>query len=119
LRDDRIPYLQSPASRHARFETVFTFAATKERTVASPARHRALPDWIVTGKEPVPLDPAFRTQALASRIHAFVMSLIDGKRTIHDMAALFERERLMGRDEAVPAIRQFLIRMYDDARRAG
>jgi uncharacterized protein YbaR (Trm112 family) len=119
LRDDRIPYLQSPASRHARFETVFTFAATKERTVAPPARHRALPDWIVTGKEPVPLDPAFRTQALASRIHAFVMSLIDGKRTIHDMAALFERERLMGRDEAVPAIRQFLIRMYDDARRAG
>ena len=73
----------------------------------------------MTGKEPVPLDPAFRTQMLTSRIYAFVMSLIDGKRTIHDMALLFERERLMPRDEAVPAIRQFLIRMYDDARRAG
>ena len=118
-RAGRIPYLQSPASRHGRLETVFTFAATKVCAAAPPARHRALPDWIVTGKEPVPLDPAFRTQMLTSRIYAFVMSLIDGKRTIHDMALLFERERLMPRDEAVPAIRQFLIRMYDDARRAG
>ena len=50
-----IPYMCSPASRHGRREKVFTFSAYKEREAGEIARHRALPDWIVTGKEPVPL----------------------------------------------------------------
>lgn len=112
-----IPYMCSPASRHGRRERVFTFAAYKERAVDVPPRHRALPDWIVTGKEPVPLLPAFRAQAMTTQIYAFVMSLIDGKRTLKDMAALLEKQRLMSRDEAEPAIRNFLTRMYDDAQK--
>jgi hypothetical protein len=110
-----IPYMDSPASRHGRRETVFTFSALKSRTVARPPRHRALPDWIVTGREPVPLSAAFQAQAVSTRIYAFVMSLIDGKRSLNDMAAVFEAQRLMPRDEAAAAIRLFLIRMYEDA----
>lgn len=112
-----IPYMCSPASRHGRRERVFTFAAYKEREVESPPRYRALPDWIVTGKEPVPLLPAFRTQAMTTQIYAFIMSLIDGKRTLADMALLLEKQRLMNRDEAEPAIRSFLTKMYDDAQK--
>ena len=52
-----IPYMCSPASRHGRRERVLTFAAYKQRDGAPPRRHLALPDWIVTGKEPVPLTP--------------------------------------------------------------
>lgn len=110
-----IPYMDSPASRHGRRETVFTFSALKSHTVARPPRHRALPDWIVTGREPVPLSAAFQAQAVSTRIYAFVMSLIDGKRSLDDMAAVFEAQRLMPRDEAAAAIRLFLIRMYEDA----
>jgi len=113
-----IPYMCSPASRHGRRERVFTFAAYKEREVEAPTRFRALPDWIVTGKEPVPLLPAFRTQAMTTQIYAFIMSLIDGKRTISDMALLLEKQRLMNSDEAEPAIRSFLIKMYDDAQKS-
>ena len=65
-----------------------------------PARHRALPDWIVTGKEPVPLSPAFRTQAMSTQVYAFIMSLIDGKRSIQDMAVVLEKQQLMTRVEA-------------------
>jgi hypothetical protein len=61
-----IPYMCSPASRHGRQEKVFTFSACKEHRVAAPNRHRALPDWIVTGREAVPLSPAFRTQAMST-----------------------------------------------------
>jgi hypothetical protein len=43
------------------------------------------------------------------------MSLIDGKRSLNDMAAVLEAQRLMPRDEAAAAIRLFLIRMYEDA----
>lgn len=117
--EQTIPYMCSPASRHGRQERVFTFSATKQKDGPDVSRHRALPDWIVTGKESVPLSPAFRTQAMTTQIYAFMMSLIDGKRSIVDMADVMESQRLMTRDEAIPAIRQFLIRMHDDAGKAG
>jgi SAM-dependent methyltransferase/uncharacterized protein YbaR (Trm112 family) len=112
-----IPYMCSPASRHGRREKVFTFSAYKEKDVKAPPRHRALPDWIVTGKEPVPLLQSFRTQAMTTQIYAFIMSLIDGKRSIEDMAVVLEKQRLMSHAEAVPAIREFLKKMFDDANR--
>jgi glycerol-3-phosphate O-acyltransferase len=117
-REQSIPYMCSPASRHGRQETVFTFSACKTENVKAPARHKALPDWIVTGKEPVPHLQSFRSQAMSTQIYAFIMSLIDGKRTISDMAQLLEQQKLMTRQEAEPAIRTFLTRMYDDSQRS-
>ena len=111
-----IPYMCSPASRHGRQERVFTFSAYKERDGDKVGRHKALPDWLVTGKEPVPQTASFRTQAMTTQIYSFIMSLIDGKRSIRDMAAVLEKQRLMTRDEAEPAIRSFLTKMYDDSR---
>lgn len=116
-REESIPYMCSPASRHGRQETVFTFSATKIASAAAIARHKALPDWIVTGKEAVPLLQSFKTQALSTQIYSFIMSLIDGKRTITDMATVLEQQKLMTSKEAVPAIRNFLIRMYEDSKK--
>lgn len=116
--DEReIPYLCSPASRHARRERVVTWSAVKRRNARKAPRYHALPDWLVRGTEPVPLSESFRTQATATRIHAFLMSLIDGRRSLKDMAKLVVEQRLMSPAEAEPAIRSFLIKMHDDARR--
>jgi uncharacterized protein YbaR (Trm112 family)/ubiquinone/menaquinone biosynthesis C-methylase UbiE len=112
-----IPYMCSPASRHGRQEKVFSFSAYKERNAEKAPRHRALPDWIVTGKEPVPLTQSFRSQAMTTQIYSFMMSLIDGKRTIKDMAVVLEKQKLMTREEAEPAIRSFLTKMYDDSQK--
>jgi len=112
-----IPYMSSPASRHGRQERVFTFSTYKERSVDKPPRHTALPDWIVTGKEPVPLSPSFRQQAMTTQIYSFIMSLIDGKRSIKDMAVVLENQKLMTKEEAEPAIRSFMTKMYDDSKR--
>lgn len=112
-----IPYMCSPASCHGRQETVFTFSAIKTEDAAKPGRHKALPDWIVIGNEPVPLLPSFKTQTLSTQIYSFIMSLVDGKRSIGDMAKLLEQKELMSRKEAEPAIRNFLTRMYDDSQR--
>jgi hypothetical protein len=54
---------------------------------------------------------------MTTQIYSFIMSLIDGKRSIEDMAKILEQQKLMSRQEAVPAIRSFLMRMYDDAQR--
>jgi ubiquinone/menaquinone biosynthesis C-methylase UbiE/uncharacterized protein YbaR (Trm112 family) len=112
-----IPYMCSPVSRHGRQERVFTFSAYKERAVEPAPRHRALPDWIVTGNDPVPLTPSFRTQAMTTQIYSFIMSIIDGKRSIKDMAIVLEKQKLMTRAEAEPAIRSFLTKMYDDSQK--
>ncbi len=54
---------------------------------------------------------------MTTQIYSFIMSLIDGKRSIRDMAVVLEKQRLMSKEEAIPAIRSFLTKMYDDAQR--
>lgn len=115
--ETRIPYMSSPASRHGRSESVVTIAAKKTGKAPKVPRYEALPDWLVKGDTPVPLTDSFRMQTMSTRIHAFVMSMIDGKRSLQDMATLMEEQKLMTRDEAIPTIRSFLIKMYDDSRR--
>src|SRR5690606_3467481 len=63
-----IPYMCSPASRHARRERTVTWSAVKQRAVKRQARYQALPEWLVRGTDPVPLSESFRTQAATTRI---------------------------------------------------
>jgi len=112
----RIPYMSSPASRHSRYETAVTWAADKNRDSDKPPRHNALPDWIVKGEQPVPLLQSFQMETMQTRIFAFIMSMIDGKRTLNDMAKILVDKRLMTTEEAGPAIRGFLIKMYENSR---
>ncbi len=111
-----IPYMCSPASRHGRREEVVTFRAARRHDVAQPERHVALPDWLVTGKDPVPMLPHFQMQTLTSRVQLFILSLIDGKRTLADMASTMEAQQLMTRAEAEPALRSFFERLYEESR---
>jgi hypothetical protein len=81
----------------------------------------ALPDWIVKCNEPAPLQPSFCQQAISTRVHAFVMAMIDGCRSITDMARLMEEQHLMTSKEVFPVIREFLIKILDqqNAKRPG
>ena len=94
-----------------------SWSARKHRDVKKVPRYHALPEWLVRGTEPVPLSDAFRAHATATRIHAFLASLIDGRRSIKDMAKLVVEQRLMTAAEAEPALRSFFIRLHDDAKR--
>ena len=114
LREERVPYLESPASRHARIEEVVTFVATKVQDV--PARLRAwLPEWQTSIDAPVPLLPAVSARVLSMRVYAFVASLIDGRRSLRDMAAVLVQERLLPEDEALGAVREFLQRVHAES----
>ena len=89
--------------------------ATKTRRVAAAPRHTALPEWLVQTNQSVPLLDAFRGQATSTQIYAFIMSMIDGKRSVREMAGLLEERRLMPRAEAEASLRAFLTRMYDES----
>ncbi len=117
LQEATIPYMRCPSSRHSRLETVVVWRARKARTVPPPGEHSVLPDWLVHADRPVPLLEDFRVQAVSTRIHAFLMSLIDGRRSLRDIARLLVEQRLMTPQDAEPAVRRFLTRMYEDSRR--
>ena len=116
-RQASIPYMRSPASRHARMETVLAWCVARQRAAAVPAEHSTLPDWLVAGDRPVPLLEDFRMQAVSTRIHAFLMSLVDGKRSVKEMAQVLVEQRLMAPADAEVAVRSFLARMHEDSRR--
>ena len=117
LVEETIPYMCSPASRHARRERVVTWTAVKTKNAKRPPRAQSLPDWLVKGNEPIPLLPSFQTQALTTRVYAFIMSLIGGRRSLKDIATLMVEQQLLAEAEAEPTLRSFLIRMYDDSQR--
>jgi hypothetical protein len=114
-KDTEIPYMCSPASRHSRRETVVSWSATKKTHIKKTARHQSLPDWAVRGQDPIPALEHFRVAAMSTRIHAHIMSLIDGRRSIADIAALLEQQRLMNAREAEASVRGLLIKLFDES----
>lgn len=113
--EDSIPYMASPASRHARVETLLAWSAIKRKSVAAPGEHSTLPSWLLRTDEPVPLLESFRTQAATTRIQGALMGLIDGNRSVSDITNILIENRLMRADDAGPAIRNFLARMHEDS----
>lgn len=117
--EQSIPYMCAPGSRHARLETVVTWCARKVGGAPPRPLEGTLPEWLVMSDLPVPQLEDFKVQAVATRIHAFLMALIDGRRTIRDMAQMLVEQRLMSEEDAEPAVRRFLIRMSEDSRKSG
>ena len=117
--EDSIPYMCSPASRHARLENVVTWCAHKESAAPTVLGEGTMPEWLVQGDRPVPQLDYFKVQAAATRIHAYLMALIDGRRSIRDMARMLVEQRLISAEDAEPAVRRFLIRMSEDSRKGG
>ncbi|MGB7737858.1 MAG: methyltransferase domain-containing protein [Steroidobacteraceae bacterium] len=107
------PYLASPASRHARVEEVVTFAVHKQREAELPLR--PLLPWLADPRHPVPLLPEVADHALALRVRGYVASLVDGRRSMSDIAAKLVEERLLPQAEATGIVRDYLQRLHDEA----
>jgi uncharacterized protein YbaR (Trm112 family) len=114
-RENAMPYMRSPASRHARIESTVAWLANKVAPPAEVPRARLVPDWLLHADKPVPRTRAFEMQAISSRVHAFLLALINGERTMRDMARVLVEQRLMSAHEAEPAIRTFLARLHEES----
>ena len=76
-----VRYLRSPASGHARLESVLSFAAQKRSW--SPTEQASPPAWAVLRHRPIPaFDPPATGHPLLDRVAA----LIDGARSVEDIA---------------------------------
>jgi hypothetical protein len=114
-REASIPYMRSPASRHARIESTISWVANKVGPPSETPRERVLPDWLLQPDKPVPRTPAFEMQAISSRVHAFLLALINGERSMRDMARVLVEQRLMSANEAEAQVRIFLARLHEQS----
>lgn len=112
--EERGPYLCSPHSRYGRQELLHAFAA--EKVAESPAADVTddRPVWLQDLAQPVPALESFQAQAMATQVHAYLMSLIDGERSVIDIAQVLEQRQLMSAREAVPVVQEFLAKMLSE-----
>jgi uncharacterized protein YbaR (Trm112 family) len=115
IRESTLPYMRSPASRHSRLETMVTWVANKASSPAQAPRARVLPDWLRQADLPIPRTREFEMQAISSRVHAFLLAMINGERSMRDMARLLVEQRLMNADEAESQVRLFLTRLHEQS----
>ena len=116
--EQELPYMRSPASRHARQEVVLTYAARKDGEAAPPPPPQALPPWLLDPRVPVPLDPELELHAVASRLQAFTLTLINGERSAADLAGFLVEQKLLGPESALAAVRGLLLRLHEAQRRS-
>ena len=118
VRENTLPYMRSPASRHSRLENVVTWVVRKSGEAAETPRARVLPEWLLQTDRPVPRSPAFEMQAISSRVHAFLLAMINGERSARDMARMLVEQRLMSAEEAEPQVILFLTRLHEESETA-
>lgn len=81
-----IPYLDSPVSGSRRSETVFRFVARKAGEAAAVEIPDAIPPWVANTLTPIPVTPALVALGRTSIFTSGVLSMIDGTRSIVDVA---------------------------------
>ncbi len=111
-----MPYMQSPASAHGRIELVTAFAAKKTGAAAiRPASFVMLPAWL-TGRElPVPRLKSFDTFTIINSILIDTLAMIDGKRTMAELAGIFAAKHGLPVAEAESSVRGFLVKQFEQA----
>ncbi len=114
-RENTIPYMRSPASRHSRLENTVTWVTRKIGAAPELPRRKVLPDWLLQTDKPVPRTRPFEMQQVSSRIHAFLLALINGERSIRDMARMLVEQRLMSAQDAEANVTMFLARLHEES----
>jgi uncharacterized protein YbaR (Trm112 family) len=106
-----LPYLQSPASRHARVEEVAAFTAVKRQKCAPAPERPASWPWLLDRQLPVPALPALEVAGIASRVQGFVLALVDGQRSIDAIAAALVAQGVLPPAQATAAVQAVLERL--------
>jgi len=91
-----LPYFDSPHSGHKRIETVFCFSARKTGEVERVTAPSLVPAWVQDNRAAVPFTAALGELRNKSIFAAGVISLVDGKRSVRDIAKILADKSGMG-----------------------
>lgn len=110
-----VSYLKSPHSTHGRTEEILSFCARKIEDVALPERPHYLPQWLIDTSVPVPAGSEIELRSSNHLLTAQILGLIDGKKTVNQIARKVARQYGLGLAETCHAVRQVLIGIWEEA----
>jgi len=106
-----IPYFDSPVSGSRRTDTVYRFAARKVGEAAPVDIPDPVPPWIRNSLEPIPITPSLISLGRTSMFTTGVLSMIDGQRSIADVARELGRAWGVEPGRLQDELRAFLARL--------
>ncbi len=112
-KDAELPYMRSPVSRHARLERVFLYAADKVRRSDHAPRPDSQAAWLLDHSLPVPSSEQLQLAGEASRIQAILLALVDGQRSIGEIARIVTAQGLLPADEGASAVTGLLEQLHE------
>jgi SAM-dependent methyltransferase len=115
MRQDMVPYLRSDLDAHERSEFVTTFVMEKTGQARAPHPAPMRPAWMLDSSAPVPVPPSGAQQFATLESQAFVISLVDGKRTGLQIAEAVALRYGLQPQDALEAVVSFLMRLEDDS----
>lgn len=113
-----IPYLQSNFDAHRRYETVSmgSWDKTGEPTIAAPTPIDDRAAWLQNTKLPIPALQVFQSSSATHAVMALVLSLVDGRKSLSEIASVIATEHGMTSEDAVEATASFFDRFLKDRR---
>jgi SAM-dependent methyltransferase len=111
----QVPYLQSPSSHHGRVERVHAWVADKTAEAEAPKPETSVPEWLSKGTLPVPHSRELWQTGNASAVQATLIGLVDGKRSLADMAKWMEQTHGIPQAQGLESLRTFFMRLHEES----
>lgn len=106
-----LPVLNSPVSGARRTELVFRFAVRKVTEAGTVELGQPLPPWVVNLSQPIPITPGMVALGRSSMFTAGVLGMIDGNRSVLDVARELGRAWGVDPTRLQDELRAFLARI--------
>ncbi len=108
---EQVEYLKSPHTSLTRQERMWTFSCTKlESTGLSIQRPQLKESWLIHHDHAIPLSSKVQMSLMTHKVPARVFELINGKRSLNQIARVIMQEFQMSEAEAQQALVHFLSR---------
>ncbi len=104
---ERIDYFQSPHSGSSRREEVFCFSARKVGQAPAEPQQSRRADWLLDPRQPIPLTRALQALRRSSVFSVGVLSLVDGQRSLQDLAQALGARWQVPSDTLVDSLRAY------------
>jgi hypothetical protein len=106
-----VPYFHSPHSGAHRTDRIFAFAATKRQDAPALRARPMFAPWLSDTRLPIPVDPAFAGLQKTSILTVGILSMIDGQRSVADIAAALGQQWGVPASVLLTELRPFLARL--------
>lgn len=103
-RKAEVPYLNSPFASQKRFEQMLVFSARRPLTLPEVAALPKSSEWLCDSSLPVPRTEALMSYRLATETQAQIFALVDGQRSLAEIADEWGRSHGFQREEALAAV---------------